>query len=145
MQKYEIDGVKYPRVSEILDAAFPTNWEKKALNYDAIHGVGAWEQRRLSRSLEGQLLHKSAQTYLEENPHPKIDSSITTYWENLLEGLTTLPPHKVIALEQPVVNQELGYAGTPDAILELESGSRWLLDFKTFEGYQLHRGRSQDT
>jgi hypothetical protein len=145
MRSYEIDGVKYPSVTEILDAAFPTDWEKKALEYDAIHGVGAWERRRLARSHEGKLLHKSAQTYLEGNPHPTVAPSIRTYWESLLEGLATLPPHNVIALEEPVVNKELGYAGTPDAVLELESGSRWLLDFKTFEGYQLHRGGSQDT
>lgn len=40
-------------------------------------------------------------------------------------------PHKIIESEKTVYHARLGYAGTLDAIIELESGERVLVDYKT--------------
>jgi len=133
----DVDGILYPSVTEIIDTAFPTNWEKKQKQYDLIHGEGAWSQRRQQRAFEGTTLHAAAQDFLQENAFPEINDDIREYWEALSPYLQTLPPYHIIALEKTIAHRPLFFAGTPDAVIELETGERWLLEFKTFDGYPI--------
>lgn len=136
-----------PRVTHILGKTKPKadqqRLEKSAKEYEAIHGPGTWEPRNKARCDEGTDVHKLAYDYLSSGTEPEYPTELRQYWLPFKQCLDQIGGEPA-GLEMEVFNHKLRYMGHVDARLHFDDHHA-LIDFKTFEGYELWNGRRQNT
>ena len=142
---YRTPAGEFPSVNTILDATAPESEQAR---------LKRWRQKRqdcsekkenaasINACKRGTLLHEAIANYLAQREEPDhLPDVVIPYWRSILpwlkrvgsSALVSYPgfPEKHLAIELPLYEASLGYAGTPDWVGEWESGSLWLVDFKS--------------
>lgn len=124
---YEIDGFWYPRVTRIVEIK-----AKPALYrfYAKMENFEAGERVKNNSAKEGTLIHEMVESLLlGEEPFtpPSIEPSIRAFKEFVEKNKINVKPEFV---EYRLVNEDERYAGTLDAVAEIE-GKVGILDIKT--------------
>lgn len=130
---YEIDGVKYPRVSTILGVIARPGleaWRQR---------IGAEEANRISNEAaeHGTALHKILELIDRETDPIRrglVESAVLPAYEPVVTAYlhwTDTNVDRVLMVEQTVHHVRHRYAGTLDRLYLLRDGRRVLADFKT--------------
>lgn len=122
---YVIDDVWYPRVTSIMSIK-----AKPALYayYAGLPDFETGEAIKAKSAEEGTILHETVEAILKKEPvvvPEKIKPAVSAFMD--FYGQNELIAHKV---EERVVNERHGYAGTIDVLAEL-NGKLGVLDIKT--------------
>ena len=170
---YDLNGNRLPSVSEILDFD-PTNanvikWAKRKEAYEIKNGKGSWDLMVKGSQDRGTDLHSMAidtvilnginpdDVYCPQFNEDGTENEKYLYWEgNKRNGLKYWlkdllnEPFEIIAAEKQFTHEELKYGGTPDMILKGLGGRMlgnitWLIDLKTFKGYETNRPVAKGT
>ncbi len=140
---YTWDGVRYWSVTTIIDAGLPKpaliNWAKKVTaeyavdKYKALgvilddagrEGAVDWLKDASYRQMKkagdlGTLVHDYAEAYVLDAPMPPAPKDVAPYMAQFLKFLDDYQP-KFSAVEAPVISKAQRWAGTLDAIMEID-------------------------
>lgn len=131
---YEDDnGVWVPSITTILEA-YPKPYA--LLQWLKENGENA-DKIRDAAGKRGSIVHQLTDDYdnsievnlLNENGHPQYSLEEWAMFERYVEFSQKYKPDNVM-IEQNIVSQKLGFAGTIDRVIELK-GKRLLVDIKT--------------
>ena len=112
---YLIDGVKYPRVTQIIKCTKDDASEKKMLRwmhkmYSLTPSKKKPQQDQMQR---GTALHKDIELFLKYNSLP---NPFSNDFKKILPYLVNIYSPIIIAVEKSVISKSLKYAGTMDAL-----------------------------
>lgn len=96
------------------------------------HIVGRADEFTSNAMERGTIVHKVAEAYAKGAPIPAYPAEFQGYVDSFLGWLDQYRPRFEMA-EAPVYNPRIGYAGTLDAIVELEGSGLLVVDYKTTE------------
>lgn len=132
-QKYEINGITYPSVTTILgviNKPFLVPWANKL----GREGINSTEYTKRIADI-GTLTHALIQGHLE-GEEVSLEGYPEDYKEEAKKGYNSYllweSQHQVkpILSEESFISEDLGFAGTIDALMEID-GKLTLVDFKT--------------